>query len=996
MTNERRKLATACLALLIVLFLASPTCPAAAAPAAARWSAISIPAQGEPGEWALAAGSDVQQIAVATDGALFAAANPIGTADRLFRSTDVGATWQATGGVTGTVVSIATAPDDARLVYCATLASVFRSVDAGGRFAPLPAPGGAGSDNRTITAIAVVPRGNGHLVVAAVCDGDAGQYGGVYLLDDTEVFPAWRDAGIGNLDAVTVAFSPRYATDRAIVAVATNESSTLVLTRIAEGGWSMIGPAILSGIVVRGATVAFPDDYLATSDQPALFVGIDSGVGTGDVFRVEWQRLVPGSLVDLNLNADISGLLVSGNSTGACLVAGMAGNAGVSVSRDAGISWQQSTKPPTGESTTRLAAAPNFPASRQCYAATTGVESAFSRSNDGGVTWDQAGLIDTQISASAILDLAVSPVYAQDKALFMLAWGGEQSLWRSRDGGSVWERIFASSGPEIDSLARVAVSPGYGRNTRTIYVAGVIAGGQPVFWRSTDDGQSFVRRNCPGAVDAWAVAGDDRLFVATYDGSRALVSSSEDGGFLWGRGVAAGSQPLNSIALSPDFEHDKTMAVGNTVGLVYLSKDGGATFQRLGQALPLSPGGAGLVSLAFDPAFAANRLIYSATDAPSTSTSRSRIFRFAVGKAATTAEAWEALDASLPVGGMVNRLAVSGNGVLWAASAQAVSAASGRGGMERSLNPAFSLTPTFETVLNGLNDGVTLVGLWSSGDCLWSIDTTNTRPMMYVDTLTQPPVAKAPADGAAGLETAGVRIDWVGIEGATSYEWQVSDGGDFSSVPAGFGDTTMATSARLPALDLVTTYYWRVRVRAPVLSPWSATQSFTTKLGSTVVAPVLQYPAPGAGGVPATPVFQWSGIAGASGYELAVSADSTLGAPLISRTGDTALPNTAWQSDVSLAHGQTYYWRVRAVGSGTFSAWSGTGAFTTESPMPTTTALPTVTATNSAAPTAAATTTSVQLSLPGWTVALFVLLGLVVVILLVTVLVLAARRRNDL
>ncbi len=1001
MAKSVKTLAAACLALLAIIASALPTAVAGTVPTAAHWTAVNIPAQGEAGQWVLAAGSDVQQITVATDGALYAAANPTGTTDRLFRSSDNGSSWQATGEVTGAIISIATTPDDARLVYYATAAGVFRSTDAGATFAPLPGLGGAGGDNRTVTTIAVTPRGSGHLVAAAVRDNDAGQYGGVYLLDDTEVFAAWRDAGIGSLDVVAVSFSPKYATDRALVAVATNESSTLVLTRIGEGGWGMIGPANLPGVVARNAVIAFPDDYLAISDPSTLFVGIDSGVGLGDVYRVEVQLSAPGTTADLNLTIDVSGLLVSGNGTAAYLVAGMAGSAAVSVSRDAGKTWQPAAKSPTGGSTTRLAAAPDFASSRRCYAATTGVESSLSRSDDGGMTWDQVGLIDTEIISSAVLDLAASPVYAQNRTLFMLTWGGEHCLWRTRDGGSAWERVFASAGPEVDSLARVAVSPVYGRSTRVLFVAGLAAGGQPAVWRSPDDGRSFVRRHCPGPVDAWTIAGDDRLFVATYDGSRALVASSEDGGFLYGRGVAVGSQPLNSIVLSPDFEHDKTMAVGNTVGLVYLSRDGGATFQRLGQALPLSPGGAGLVSLAFDPAFASNKLIYAATDAPSTSSSRSRLFRFTVGKAVATAvataESWEAVDASLPVGGMINRLAVSGGGVLYVANAQAVSAAGGRGGMERSLDPTFSLTPAFETVTGGLNDGTTLVGLWSSGNCLWSIDTANTRPLVYVDTLTQAPVTKGPANGAAGLETTGVRLDWTGLEGATSYEWQVSDSGDFSSVPAGFGDTTTATSAKLPALDLATTYYWRVRAWAPVLSPWSAKQGFATKLGSTAIAPVLQYPPPGASGVPVSPVFQWSAIAGASGYELVVSTNATLDSSVISRTGDSALGSTAWQSDTSLARGATYYWRVRAVGSGTFSAWSGTGAFTTESPTPTAVASPAVTSTTttSPVPTSPAAATSVHLSLPGWAIALFVLLGLMVVLLLVVVLVLLVRRRNE-
>jgi len=51
--------------------------------------------------------------------------------------------------------------------------------------------------------------------------------------------------------------------------------------------------------------------------------------------------------------------------------------------------------------------------------------------------------------------------------------------------------------------------------------------------------------------------------------------------------------------------------------------------------------------------------------------------------------------------------------------------------------------------------------------------------------------------------------------------------------------------------------------------------------------------------------------------------------PILLKAGETAIASTAWQSDLELAAGTVYYWRVRAVGDGTTSAWSATRAFTT-------------------------------------------------------------------
>jgi len=121
-----------------------------------------------------------------------------------------------------------------------------------------------------------------------------------------------------------------------------------------------------------------------------------------------------------------------------------------------------------------------------------------------------------------------------------------------------------------------------------------------------------------------------------------------------------------------------------------------------------------------------------------------------------------------------------------------------------------------------------------------------------------------------------------------------------------------------------------VRATEPVLSPWSAKWSFTTCLGDEDIAPTLASPKAGARGVPLKPIFQWSAIAGANSYELIVSADINFNNPAILKCDGYALPSTAWECNPSLEPDTTYYWKVRAISSGTYSAWSATGAFVTE------------------------------------------------------------------
>lgn len=425
-------------------------------------------------------------------------------------------------------------------------------------------------------------------------------------------------------------------------------------------------------------------------------------------------------------------------------------------------------------------------------------------------------------------------------------------------------------------------------------------------------------RGAPMAIDAWAVTGDNSLFVGSYNGTDALIYHTANGGFSYSSGMAVGQQPLKSIVPSPNYETDATILVGNTLGWVYWSSDNGTTFERVGQQLPLSGTGVGQVTLAFDPKFDSNKIVYAASDAPSTLASKERIFRFTIGKS----QAWESIDSTLPVGSLVNQLAASADGVLYATNSQAVDSTAKQGGLERSLSPDFALGPTFETVIRGLSDTTTLTGLWVVGNQLWLLDTTNTSLMTYLDTLSEPVMLTSPSDKAAGVETSNVRLGWKSLKGATRYQWQFDYDNDFSSVPSGFEGNTEETSVRLPALEMGTTYYWRVRASEPVLSPWSAKWSFTTSLGKAVVAPELHSPEAGDTGVPCRPIFQWSAISGAERYELLVSADVSFGSPVIAKTDDSAVPATAWQSDVDLGYNATYYWKVRASGSGSYSPWT--------------------------------------------------------------------------
>jgi photosystem II stability/assembly factor-like uncharacterized protein len=934
----------------LVLLLTGSTffLPVSASDDAARWTKVNIPTEGSAGGWVLADGSNIQHLIQSGDGTLYACGQ--GLTYTLYQSTDGGLSWSHLGNVQDAIIGIAVSPHDTSTIYYATASSVSRSTDGGRTFKPLPAsPGGAGSNHIEITSIAATWR-DSNIIAIGTRDTDSSQFGGVYTLDEAEAIPTWTDTNIGSYDVYAVAFSPSYMTDCQLVAVVTDETDTLVTTRIDDGDWGeTTGDARLdkdnSGTpipvaVAFSAAIVFPGDYDATLESDTIFVAIDTGTGQGDVYRISAAEAPHNSeATDLNAgadddrdNVDITGLAVGGDTPPFSLMAGAADSTRTYFSADGGKSWTHSRKEPTGESGTYVLMAPE---SGKAYAATSGDESALSISQDNGDTWNQVSLIDTALST--IVSLAPSPRYSQDKTLFLLTFGGEHSLWRSQDGGSTWARAFSSAMANVDSLHLVGLPSQYSDSCQTVFIGGE-SDGRAATWKSTDNAQSFRRRltrdPTTGAafpIDTWAVVDDNTLLLASYDGSHGLVYKTTNSGLTYSEGAPADNLPLNTIALSPGYLQDKTMLVGNTNGWVYWSDDDGTSFEPL-PADATSPPLTGSIAVAFDPDFASNHTVYAASD-----NTDQGVYRFTIG----TSTDWEGIDSTLPSGAKLNQLTFGGGGTLYAVNADA------DGGMERCLNPSYSPGPTFETVTRSLSDGATLSGLWSSGNRLWTTDTTNIRLMTFNDTFTAPVTVSSPDDTAAGIGSLvdhtirNISLDWETLEGATSYEWQLAYDRDLASIPDGLDGTTQASSTHLPDLEPAATYHWRVRAKTPVLSPWSEKRSFTTSLDTETISLSLENPQAGASGVPVKPVFQWTAVAGADAYELLVSAEADFTSPAIIKEDDYALPATAWQSNLSLDYDTTYYWKVRAISASTRSDWSAVSAFTTEPPPTSAATVPT-------------------------------------------------------
>ncbi|GAH49613.1 unnamed protein product, partial [marine sediment metagenome] len=252
--------------------------PVFSVPDAVKWSRVNIPTEGHSGGWMLASGSDVKHLTMATDGTLYGYADPSGTSYTLFKSIDGGYSWSYTGEVKDEIVDIDTAPDGS--VYYASSSGVCKSTDGGESFIKLPSsPGGAGSNNIEITSIDVARLGSDNIIAVGTSDTDSSEYGGVYILEESEeLFPSWADTNIGSYDVYSVAFSPNFTDDAMMMAVVADQVHTYVAYNYGTiGDWTrieLLDAGEASFAITAASNIGLPSDF---SEPYTLFVGIVGG-----------------------------------------------------------------------------------------------------------------------------------------------------------------------------------------------------------------------------------------------------------------------------------------------------------------------------------------------------------------------------------------------------------------------------------------------------------------------------------------------------------------------------------------------------------------------------------------------------------------------------------------------------------------------------------------------------------------------------------------------
>jgi photosystem II stability/assembly factor-like uncharacterized protein len=326
---------------------------------------------------------------------------------------------------------------------------LFKSADRGRTWAQLETlPVGL------IRSLAVSRSGDGAIAAAL------GTYGGGgYVTEDLGASWIIANRGLKRTRLADVVFSPSYASDRTLIAGASNS-----VLRSEDGGRTWLKTEIRKGAAPRRVSYT-----------------LRPGLNVWSVRRLQHEELLEPYPTRMALSPEFA--------RDETIFFGTRWH-GLWRSRDRGMTcariWDTG-----GDGVTDVALSPAFAADRMVFASVRG--RGVHRSLDGGETWKpaNAGLDfvsgwevrgDSATTKREVL-LEVSPGFAGDRTVFA---GSSEGLYRSADAGASWRRLSDAAWGEGPYIVGLGLSPAFEKD-RTLLVSARGRG----FFQSEDGGESF-------------------------------------------------------------------------------------------------------------------------------------------------------------------------------------------------------------------------------------------------------------------------------------------------------------------------------------------------------------------------------------------------------------------------------------------------------------------------------------------------------------------------
>jgi len=942
----------------------------------------------------------------ANDNTVFAVVNdatawPATAAPLVYKSTDGGHTWVAATanvGVAGDfAIAMECSPEYATdsTVFVVTqtplggagTGRVLRSTNGGSTFGQLGVVDLVGTE--VITSFDVAPDydGTGVLVVG-IADG----------LDATvpataaECVQIWGDGGVLNwadygpaaaVDISAVKFSPNYAIDTTILVVSAVAIGTPLLRDIVGGTWDQISATgidigatgiddfaydALAGDSLLAADIALPSDYNGTvATLRRAYVSIVSDAAgaatltnvyriTGTATGTEIATATVSGTVKIT-GIEYRGTYAEGTLMGALWEATPGGAADVyrtTNPTDAATSvvWYNcagNANKPTGgalataNTTAWIAMSVDYENDSTVIVGTQGDDSAFGASTDGATNFNERGLIECASPLTNLMDVQLSPDYANDSTMFLTtnltaASANDVQVFVTTNGATYWDRCFVENWTTPCGV--VALSDEFATDS-TVYVGDQT--GNDIYY-SANTGQSWSARTC--GVTIQTIAATDATTVYVGEDVAGRVAKSNNSGWTWPASIrksTGNTAPIYSLVAE-----ESTIIAGGNGGTVRRSDDGGATWSKVGATLS----GALDVWVAYD---SGNDIVYAGDGGAATG----QMYRSEASGSwvpltmpALTNDAYDIDDVGVIAATSAGAgLALAADGTIYAVDPTAylaVANAPYKDSIWRCIAPTTAEpTPgtTWERVggwtSTATDNAMHLTSVSGGSNILVMLgDTDNSGSAevmrMYTDTLSAgiaPPTLDFPADGSA-LSTTYCVFGIKAIANVTQYEIRWATDSTLTSRYT----QLFIEAPQVQVGGTVTegyTIYWKARATEPFLSPWSEVWTCHTALVSEVDAPRLLSPGETAGStvdVPINPVLNWESWKYASGYEFQLAKDADMTDFIADLSGANALGNvTSWKCTTTLAYSTTYFWRVRAIlgTATTYSDWSNIIGFTT-------------------------------------------------------------------
>ncbi len=286
----------------------------------------------------------------------------------------------------------------------------------------------------------------------------------------------------------------------------------------------------------------------------------------------------------------------------------------LSISNDAGKSWDFSARDVNALSTYALAVAPTW---RTEGLIVLGVNEGVWSSRNRGASWNLVRLDpfarpDGPRQDHDIFQFAFSPAFATDRTCFGVSFGG---VYVSNDAAA----SFETRAPPSRWLKALAVSPNFAED-KTFFVGG------EMIHRSVDGGLTFEGPLLTGSIDGMLCAQDFKTSRLAFAVSRKDgVFRSSDGGDSWkpANDGLNGHRPT-TIQGTVDSDGKYVLFVGTLGGGIHRSRDRGLTWERFGRKDPHLQN---VLSLAFSPKYREDGTFFAgALDGVWRSTDRGQTF----------------------------------------------------------------------------------------------------------------------------------------------------------------------------------------------------------------------------------------------------------------------------------------------------------------------------------------------------------------------------------